>query len=164
MADEVAKGAHLTPKAVRRRCDDHVRKQQHGALSTSLYIEPDTALASAVQQTMERAPGTPEYRTARQVIDSAHKAKRSRTPNERHQARMALLYVDLTDDGRTWSVPSKQDLTVSRRIVEEAANDYASELHQLEDTEDPRWPNMARVRVEASCIVALAEPVWPKAG
>jgi hypothetical protein len=77
---------------------------------------------------------------------------------------MALLYVDLTDDGRTWSVPSKQDLTVSRRIVEEAANDYASEFHQLEDTEDPRWPNMARVRVEASCIVALAEPVWPKAG
>ena len=54
-----------------------------------------------------------------------------RAPDTRHTSRMRALYVDLDDSGSTWSRPSEVLQGECKKLLNDAANDYAGQLDRM---------------------------------
>ncbi|HWO01246.1 MAG TPA: AbiV family abortive infection protein [Blastocatellia bacterium] len=163
LADRVKAGEAFDEKDVRDACDDHVRKQSSGAVSTTLRTEPPSGIDSALRKLLSSAPSSAEWKTAKQVADLATSAKRKHNPKTRHAMRTSSLYVDLNDTGRGWRRPCVLDVSIAVNEITDAVNDYAVERDRLRDevlAED--YPEMAAALASMQSKVTLPAPRWPK--
>jgi AbiV family abortive infection protein len=162
LADEVAAGASFNTTEVIRRCEDHVRKQREGATGTTLRVMPPSQLAKTVQARVSSAPGSPEWKAARDVISAAVASKTKRDPQDRHDMREKALYVDLDSNSNSWSRPCTIDATVAREHIEDAVGDYAFECDALrDDVIADDFPAMAKARVGMKPAPVLLAAIWP---
>jgi AbiV family abortive infection protein len=162
LADEVAGGAVLTSKNVNDRCNDHVKKQRQGATGTTIRVTPPSQLADALQVRASSAPGSPDWKAARDKISDAVTSKTKRDPQDRHDMRERALYVDLDVNSQVWSRPCTIAATAARELIQEAAGDYASERDALrDDVIKDNFPNMANARDRMNPVLVLLPAIWP---
>jgi AbiV family abortive infection protein len=162
IAAEVAAGRSLSPKEVANRCDDHVRKQRAGLLSTTLRVNPPSALAEALRTTVSSSPRSDQWTTSRKIIKAASAAKMKRDPDVRHGKRENALYVDLDHSGTSWSRPCTIRASVAREEIEDAVNDYAIQCDKLrDDVIAADFPKMASAQAAMQPIPVLLPPIWP---
>jgi AbiV family abortive infection protein len=162
LADEVAAGASFNTAEVTKRCEDHVKKQRAGALSTTLRVVPPSQLAAALQTRTSSAPSSPESVAARDVIRAALEAKAKRDPEDRHDTRENALYVDLDSNGTSWSRPCTIAAAVAREHIEDTVGDYAIECDALrDDVIADDFPTMAKARAGMKPVPVLLAAIWP---
>ena len=85
-----------------------------------------------------------------------------RAPEARHKSRMRALYVDLDDSGSGWRRPSEVSQGECKKLLNEAANDYANQMRRM----SPDWlRGMGKAKFADalegwSARPKLPEPVW----
>ena len=162
IAAEVAAGRSFSPKEVANRCDDHVRKQRAGLLSTTLRVNPPSALADALRTTVSSSPRADQWTSSRNIIKAASAAKMKRDPHVRHGKRENALYVDLDHSGTSWSRPCSIPASAAREEIEDAVGDYAIECDALrDDVIENDFPKMAKARAAMNPAPILLEATWP---
>ena len=135
---EVCEGKSLRPNEIKRRCRDHVEKQEASAFHTKLSTPPGSRLAQASGDLHKYEPGSEQWRKAYDFIDVAVEAKRKRQPDERHKARCSSLYVDLNGQGTAWLRPASIAKDEAYNEITTAIADYSFEVYRLLDVEsDP---------------------------
>ena len=105
-----------------------------------------------------------EYQEAEKVIQAALKGLAKRAPDARHAVRMHALYVDLKDSGADWNRPLHVSEDESKKLLGDAANDYAGQWDRLNPDllrakGDPR---LAEVLEAWDQRPLLPPPVWPE--
>ena len=76
----------------------------------------DSQIGKASQQPTEHPP---------QLWGALTKRRLKEVPNERHEARMEALYVDISDDGLGWNRPCKKtEKEFAHGTLEDAMNAY----------------------------------------
>jgi AbiV family abortive infection protein len=90
-----------TVQMVRGKIVNHVPKQAKSMGGTALRIRPETQLAKALKTMSENPPSSEAWQNANKLLNAETDAQRKRNPNDRHNFRMASIYVDLTDDGKS---------------------------------------------------------------
>jgi AbiV family abortive infection protein len=163
IAAEIATGRSFSPKDVANRCDDHVQKQRAALLSTTLRVNPPSALAEALQSAFTHGPRSDEWAASRKVINAASVTKTKRDPDDRRRKREDALYVDLHPNGTTWSRPCAITAAAARPEIEDAVNDYAIECDRLRDEVIATdFPKLAMARAGMQPLPVLLPPLWPK--
>jgi AbiV family abortive infection protein len=157
-------GKYPTVDDIQALCLDHADKQRQAMLSVAIRTEGPSSLGAAMRTLTRHKPGDPEYQQARELIEAATKALAKRLPNDRHDARMRALYVDLEDSGSDWSRPSEQPHEEVRRALEDLANDYVGQTVRVD-------PDALAERSDGKLLAAALEawderpalpaPVWP---
>src|SRR5437870_6122269 len=143
---------------------DHVDKQRRALLSLTFTTENTSALGTAIRIQMKHKPQDTEYQQAEKVIQTALKSLAKRAPDDRHAARMRALYVDLQDSGSDWSRPSEVSRDDAKKLLSDAANDYAGQRDRLNPDllgalGDPKLADALEAWHERP---VLPEPVWPE--
>jgi AbiV family abortive infection protein len=119
-------------KAIQRACEkDHVSKQRRAVFGLTFTAEGGSALDAAMRTHMKHSPRDTEYQEAEKVIQAALKGQARQAPNARHTARMHALYVDLKDSGTDWNRPLDVPQDESKKLLGDAANDYAGQWDRL---------------------------------
>ena len=113
---------------------------------------------------MKHKPWDTEYQQAEKVIQSAVKSLAKRAPENRHAARIGALYVDLQASGSDWSRPSEVSRDDAKKLLSDAANDYAGQRDRLKPDllrglGDPKLADTLESWHERP---TLPEPVWPE--
>ena len=144
---------------VRAACDDHVSKQRHAQLSMTYRVEPSTGLAQLFRGRIETRPGTPEYKRIDDQLKQLDDTMRKRTPEDRHEMRMTVLYLDINDYGTDWIRPAAISRTKATNELTDAVNDYSLQLDKIAHDCDSTlagaltaWPDRP----------TLPDPVWPR--
>jgi AbiV family abortive infection protein len=101
----VLAGEAITIVQIRQACEDHVAKQKAGMLSTTLTADRDTGLGKLMRTKMENPPQSPEWQKADAELQRIDEIKKKRTPSDRHEERMAALYVEPASDSQ-WNRPT----------------------------------------------------------
>jgi AbiV family abortive infection protein len=148
-----ATGKHPTIDAIQTACADHVHKQKRALLSLTFTTEDSSALDKAIRTQLKHGPQDAEYQEADKVIQTALKSLAKRAPDERHEARMRALYVDLRDSGSDWSRPSQVSRGDAQKLLQDAASDYAGQWDRL---------NVGRLRALEDAKLAVALEAWPE--
>jgi AbiV family abortive infection protein len=131
---EAAQKSGILPTVdeVRRACEDHQAKQRHGQLGVVAYrADRGSQLAGFSAQQTKHAPQTPEFERAATALSAFRDRRLKDTPNERHQARLAALYVDIDDAGSAWNRPSEIDAEFAYYCVVDAIGDYHNRCSRL---------------------------------
>jgi hypothetical protein len=151
-------------EAIQTACADHIDKQRRAVLGLTFISEGGSALDAAIRTQMKHKPQDKEYQEAEKVIQTALKGLAKRAPDARHEARMRALYVDLKDSGTDWNRPLSITRDESKKLVGDAANDYAGQWDRLN-------PDRLRVMGDPRLAEALEawkerpgspEPIWPE--
>jgi AbiV family abortive infection protein len=142
----------------------HVHKQRRALLGLTFTTENTSALGTAIRTQMKHKPQDTEYQQAEKVIQTALKSLAKRAPDDRHAARIRALYVDLQDSGSDWSRPSEVSRDDAKKLLSDAANDYAGQRNRLNPDlvralGDPKLADALEAWHERP---ALPEPVWPE--
>jgi AbiV family abortive infection protein len=151
-----------TVETIQNACADHAEKQSKALLSVTFTAEGGTALDTAMRTQFSHSPGDAEYQEAEKVIQTAIASLARRAPHSRHMARMRALFVDLQESGSDWSRPSQVTQGEAKKLLDDAANDYAGQRDRF----DP-----ARLREMGDATLAealealkdrpeLPQPVW----
>jgi AbiV family abortive infection protein len=131
---KVLHGDRLIIKDIQTRCDNHVRKQEAGMLSTVLRADRDTGLDKLIRKGMTSS--SEEWRTAKEQLEELSRQKAKRGPGDRHKQRMSALYVDAVAPDR-WNRPTTQ---ISQRVaferLQDAADDYRGPYDRYTDPEN----------------------------
>jgi hypothetical protein len=87
---------------------------------------------------MKSKPGSKEWNEAEEKLAQIDGKKEKRVSQDRHEQRMAALYVEPLPTG-SWNRPTRKITEeLSRKVVCDAVNDYAVQYHQNYITgEDP---------------------------
>lgn len=128
---EVREGKLLQPDEIKKRCDDHVRKQEASVLHTTLSYPPDGQLAKAFRDLREHDLGSEQWTKAYDLIASAFDAKKKRQPHQRHEARCSSLYVDLNNLGTEWLRPVNIGKDEAYDEITTALGEYTHEVELL---------------------------------
>jgi AbiV family abortive infection protein len=121
---EVLKGKQLTAKDVNEASNDHERKQKAGMTSITMRADRDSGLGKLLAARGNAKPGSPEWKQAQDQIDKLDRKLRQRTPGERHDQRMAALYVDAVSESE-WNRPvTAVSAKQAWAFLTDAANDY----------------------------------------
>jgi AbiV family abortive infection protein len=75
---KVLRGDRLTIKDIQTRCDNHVRKQKAGMLSTVLSADRDTGLDKLIRKGMTSS--SEEWRAAKEQLEELSRQKAKRVP------------------------------------------------------------------------------------
>lgn len=151
-------------EAIQTACADHVDKQRRALLGLTFTGEGGSALDAAIRTRMNHKPQDSEYQEAEKVIQAALKGLAKRAPDARHTARMHALYVDLKDSGADWNRPLHVPQDESKKLLGDAANDYAGQWGRLN-------PDLLRAMGDPRLAEALEAwdqrpdlppPVWPE--
>jgi AbiV family abortive infection protein len=151
-------------EAIRSACADHVDKQRRAVLGLTFRAEADSAFGKAISTKIKRKPQDTEYREAEKVLQAALNHLEKRTPDARHAARVQALYVDLNEAGTDWNRPLHVSQDESKKLLSDAANDYASQQHRLNpellrEMDDLRLAEALEAWDQRS---HLPPPVWPE--
>jgi AbiV family abortive infection protein len=157
-------GKSLGVEYIQKLCEDHVEKQRSALLGLTFTGEAGSAIDRALRTMMGRDPKDTEYQEAEKVFQTALKSVAKRAPEDRHAARMRALYVDLSDSGTEWNRPLEFPQTESRKLLGDAANDYAGQSDRFR-------PDFLREMGDQPLADALdawtdrpklPPPVWPE--
>jgi len=163
LADTMGQDATMEPADVRDACDNHVKKQSAGALSTTLRAKPPSGVDETLRRILANEPGSQEWMAGKETADSITDAKRQHNPQHRHSIRTGSLYVDLNDLGSGWLRPCTRHWSEARNEIVDAVNDYAAERDRLRDEViEEDYPEMARASASIHSEVTLPEPRWPR--
>ena len=120
-----------TVEAIQAACADHIEKQKRAVLGLTFMPEPSSVFGKAIAAQIEHRPQEPEYRAAEEDIKVALRATAKHAPEARHNSRMRALYVDLEDSGSAWNRPSDVPPNECKKLLTDAANDYAGQMRRL---------------------------------
>ena len=73
---------------------------------------------------IQNHPQSPEWKEAEAKLNQIDEAKKKRTPSERHEKRMAALYVEPKSDTE-WNRPTATSASTAYDFLVDATNDYA---------------------------------------
>jgi len=118
-------------EAIQNAFADHVEKQRRALLGLTFTAEGGSSLDAAMRVRMQHKPQDAEYQEAEKVIETALKSLARQAPDARHSARIRALYVDLKDSGADWNRPSDFTQGESKKLLGDAANDYAGQWDRL---------------------------------
>ena len=151
-------------EAIQTASADHIDKQRRAVLGLTFIGDGRSALDAAIGAQTKHKPQDAEFLEAENVIQAALKSVAKRAPDDRHEARIRALYVDLKDSGADWNRPLDITQGESKKLVGDAANDYAGRWDRLN-------PDRLRAMGDATLAEALEawkerpglpEPVWPE--
>ncbi|MGH9745367.1 MAG: AbiV family abortive infection protein [Candidatus Acidiferrales bacterium] len=160
--DATGKGILPSVRHIRKACDEHVKKQRRAALSVSFTAEPPSRLDRILRDRFRLDPQSATYKAFDKSLGLILEKALNRLPEDRHNARMAALYVDPTESGTGWHLPKELSADEVTKWLADAVNDYAGQRDRL-------CPNLLK-GIEPALDSALAswpdrpelpEPVWP---
>jgi AbiV family abortive infection protein len=163
LADRIKAGEVFDAGDVKTTNENHMHKQLAGVLSTTLRGAPPSGIDRALRKMLSSTPSSPDWQSAKQVVDVATNAKRKIIPQNRHSLRIASLYVDLDDTGLGWHRPCVLDVSIAVNEIIDAVNDYALLRDSLRGevlAED--YPEMASALASMISKVTLPAPRWPR--
>jgi AbiV family abortive infection protein len=117
-------GESFTIEQLRQACDDHVAKQKAGMLSLTMRTHRDSGLGKILSTRMTADPQSPERHKANADLKRIDEIKGKRTPSDRHEKRMAALYVDPISETE-WNRPGITSASSAYEFLEDAHNDYS---------------------------------------
>lgn len=127
---EVMAGNTITFDDLKSRCDDHVKKQRAGVLSTVIRADREAGVGKVIMDLI-KAPFSSEWKDKHAQLAKVTEIKTKRLPGDRHQQRMVALYVDPAGSHGEWSRPviavSKDK---ARDFLVDVRNDYAVQHSQ----------------------------------
>jgi AbiV family abortive infection protein len=123
---QVIAGKKFTVEEIREHCEDHVSKQRAGMLSTVMRTVTESGLGKLLQVRMKTHPQSTESREASAELDEVTDRIGKRTPQARHEQRIAALYVQPDSVSGKWNRPGMlTSLPVARDFLTDAVNDYS---------------------------------------
>jgi AbiV family abortive infection protein len=158
-------GSPVTLENIRDACEDHVAKQRAGMLSMTLTANRETALGKILTARQTNAPQSQEWKDADAALKQIDEKKAKRTPDDRHNKRMAALYVEAKSSSE-WNRPADISAKMAHDFLQEAVNDYAGRYDQgyitsaqsiLEHIE----PELYNALEQLTDRPRLAPPEWP---
>ena len=138
---------------IQATCADHIEKQKRAVLSLTFTADGPSTLGDAIAAQIKYKPQDAEYLAAEKVNQTGLRAMAKHAPEARHSSRMRALYVDLEDSGSAWNRPSEVSQNECKRLLNDAVNDYAGQMHRmnpdsLREMEEPKladalegWPD-----------------------
>ena len=87
-------GQAFTIAQIREACEDHVTKQRAGMLSITVTADRESGIGKILRARMENHPQTLEWQKADAELQQIDEIKKKRTPTDRHEKRIAALYVE----------------------------------------------------------------------
>lgn len=162
--DVISGQRKLTTKDIQKECEDHVRKQEWGQLSTTIFSLNDSVQGRLILETRLNPPSSSKWKEATRQLDRAMKAVRKRTPSHRHDMRMKALYVEPADAGNGWNRPSQEyrDQAVVLRFINEAVGDYTGQHSRYAQGYVPEEEDeLFRIIQEWDHRPELPLPEWP---
>jgi AbiV family abortive infection protein len=151
-----------TVEAIQDACDDHIGKQKRAVLGLAFTADRPSAFGKAIEAQIKYKPQDAEYQAAEKVIQECLEVMAKRAPGARHKSRMQALYVDLDDSGSAWSRPSEVPQGECKKLLNDAANDYANQMRRM----NPDWLRGMGDRKLADALEGwparpkLPEPGW----
>jgi AbiV family abortive infection protein len=151
----------VTTKQIKRACKEHETKQERGMSGTTLK----SGIKGLLEAIAKSDPPSPEYDALDAELRKIIKAKQKRTPNDRHDMRIAALYVEPVSETR-WNRPADTSAIVALEFLREAVNDYSRQCHKgfisprdaiLERTD----PELYSALEQWSDRPKLQAPEWP---
>ena len=156
----------VTLEDVRRACTNHITKQEKGMAGVMMRTEGGDALAKLLKTLIHPKPQSAEWREARSQVDALTAKLRKRTPQARHQQRMAALYVEPKEIGTGWLRPADVSQEEALRCVDDFGNDYAIALDRLKpgiyEATDPEFFKALQAWSERPELPAPQRPDWKK--
>jgi AbiV family abortive infection protein len=122
-------GETFTTKDLQKHCDDHVAKQRAGMLSITIMTNIETGLGRILQARMQHHPQTKEWQEADAELNRIQEMLKKRTPNDRHEKRMAALYVEPISETE-WNRPGEATQMAAYEFLQGAVNDYSLQFGQ----------------------------------
>jgi AbiV family abortive infection protein len=118
-----ATGETFTTEQLREAYKDHQTKQRAAMASLNLSTNKDTGVGKVLSARMTAPLHSKERQKADAALEQIDKSMRRRTPTDRHDDRIAALYVDPISD-TAWNKPtaSASDAFEALRV---AGNDYS---------------------------------------
>jgi AbiV family abortive infection protein len=160
-------GDALTIEQLEQACDDHLTKQKAGMLSLILKADRESGVGKVLEARMKSDPQSPESQEAEAELKLIEEAMKKRTPGNRHQKRMAALYVEPVSETE-WSRPSATSASAAHDFLQHAVSDYSTRYYQgyitsassiaiLKQTD----PNLYNALEQWSDRPVLQPPEWP---
>jgi AbiV family abortive infection protein len=122
-------GQAFTIAQIREACEDHVTKQRAGMLSITVTADRESGIGKILRARMENHPQTREWQKADAELQQIDEIKKKRTPTDRHEKRIAALYVEPVSDSQ-WTRPAATSASAAHDFLQGAVNDYAGRYHQ----------------------------------
>jgi AbiV family abortive infection protein len=167
LSTQVRAGAVIAVAKVREETKDHLEKQKRGYLSHVIRAQRGDPFDRLFLQEAQAPLGTPAWRKIRHAIDRRIARWAQAIPKRRHTERLEALYLELGDDGKSWSRPINWDQQHAREAVHDAANDYSVARSNVQDAilQNPQIMSLAPDRKMLlpwkPADVNLPAAVWP---
>jgi AbiV family abortive infection protein len=116
-------GESLTVEQIKAACDKHVDKQRAGMLSTVMRGTRETRLGQLLWEVAKSPLQSEKWNDARAALDQVNKKLLKSTPDDRHKARMASLYVE-PQSSTEWNRPADKSAKEAYEDLVDAVNDY----------------------------------------
>jgi AbiV family abortive infection protein len=121
-------GETFTISEIRQACDDHVTKQSAGMLSLTIRADRASGLGKLLQARVENHPRSLDWQKANSELKRIDNEKKKRTPTDRHERRIAALYVEAVSPTE-WNRPIHTRAEAYEFLVD-AVNDYGLQYQQ----------------------------------
>ncbi len=157
-------GETLNVTQIRDACEDHVFKQRAGMLSLTMSADMASGLGKLLQ--MKNDPQSEAWKQADTELKRIDETKKTRTPGDRHEKRMAALYVEPLSETH-WNRPAVTSASTAHDFMQDAVNDYSGCYHQgyiasagsmLQHVD----PNLYEALEQWSDRPGLQPPEWPE--
>jgi hypothetical protein len=134
-------------------------------LSLTITTDRESGLGKILKARMENPPPSAEWQKADAELKRIDELKKKRTPTDRHEKRMAALYVEPISE-REWNRPAAVSASTAHDFMRDAVNDYAGPYHRYGGAEnailrevDPELHNSLE---QWSDRPPLEKPEWPR--
>jgi AbiV family abortive infection protein len=159
--EKVEAGETVELKALKKQITNHMPKQTAALLGFAQSFDNDSPLGKALRTIQSDTPDSPEFQEALRLLDESRQARSEEIPNERHEFRMSMLYVEMNDDGSGWKRPQEQSNRDAEKAVIEAVGDYSVTFQSLIGVLG--YIGQFKTALQAwSGRPTILEPVWPK--
>jgi hypothetical protein len=134
-------------------------------LSLTITTDRESGLGKILKARMENPLPSAEWQKADAELKRIDELKKKRTPTDRHEKRMAALYVEPISE-REWNRPAAVSASTAHDFMRDAVNDYAGPYHRYSGAEnailrevDPELHNSLE---QWSDRPPLEKPEWPR--
>jgi AbiV family abortive infection protein len=162
-------GEPVTVEQIDAACGEHIDKQRAGMLSMTMRADRQTGLGKILTDRMTNTPQSQQWKDADADLKQIDKKRAKSTPGERHNKRMAALYVEPTSSS-DWSRPADMSAQTAHDFLQDAVNDYGgrysngyitSENSILKDIDADLYAALEQLEDRPQLPVA-EHPSWPK--
>ena len=127
---QVVADSRLSVKDVKTACDNHVNKLRKGMTSLIQRENNNSEYGKLLRDRANASPGSKERQELDKRVNKIDQQRLRRTPDDRHQQRMAALYVGISSEGQ-WNRPVRQiSQTTAHDFLVDATNDYELQRSQ----------------------------------